>query len=132
MRRHRRAIEGLCGLRVQSAFFSGNAGALADRIAAVKRDCAGDPILDQAAFGLQAHIRKDEMHRLQVWKAVADALAPELLMLDSLDLCRVEEAQGPDHFIGPLAEAFYIEPPRVLRTRAGDQIAWIIEGWRRK
>ena len=130
LRRHRRAIEGLCGPRVQSAFFSGNAQALAYRIAEVKRECANDPIVGQAERGLRNHLRDDELHRLQVWKAVVDALIPELIMLDSLELCRTD-CLGIDHLVKPLAAAFDMEPPAILRDRAGESIAWIIHGQRR-
>lgn len=130
MRRHRRAIESLCGLRVQSAFFSGNAQALAERIADVKRQCANDPIVSQAERGLNNHLRDDELHRLQVWKAVADALIPELVMLDSLELC-CRDRRRVDHLVEPLTKAFDMGPPAVLRSEIGEPIAWIIHGQRR-
>jgi SAM-dependent methyltransferase len=127
MRRHRRAIEGLCGLRVQSAFFSGNADDLADRLAALKRDCP-DPILDQAAAGLQAQIRQNESARLQLWRAVADALAPELAMLDSLDLCCGET--DINHIVMPIMRRFELSQPVTLLTQSGEPIAWAIRGRR--
>jgi SAM-dependent methyltransferase len=130
MRRHLRAIEALCGLRVQSAFFAGNSTALADHIALLKRECP-DPIFDQAERGLQAHIRQDEAARLQIWRAVAEALVPELIMLDSFDLCRADENRDIDHFVASLNKAFEVRPPRVLQTRLGQPLAWIIEGRRR-
>ncbi len=130
MRRHRRAIESLCGLRVQSAFFSGNAQALAERLADVKRQCANDPIVGQAEHGLQIHLRDDELHRLQVWKAVADALIPELVMLDSLELC-CSDRRGVDHLVEPLTHAFEMGAPDVLQSNIGEPIAWIIHGKRR-
>lgn len=69
MRRHRRAIEGLCGLRVQDAFFSGNENALAERIALLKRECANDALVEQAEHGLHMQIRNDELSRLQCGRA---------------------------------------------------------------
>jgi len=129
MRRHRRAIEGLCGLHVQSAFFSGRANDLAERLALLRRDCP-HPVLDQAELGLQAHIRQNESDRLQVWRAVAEALAPELVMLDSLDLCRAD-AKGIGHIMLPLMREFEVAQPAVLLTKAGEPIAWAIQGTRR-
>lgn len=130
MRRHRRAIESLCGLRVQSAFFSGNAQTLAERIADVKRECANDPIVEIAERGLQTHVRDDQLHRLQIWKAVADALIPELIMLDSLELCCTDR-RGVDHLVAPLTRGFEIYSPVILRGGTGEPIAWIIHGKRR-
>jgi SAM-dependent methyltransferase len=130
MRRHRRAIEGLCGVRIQAAFFAGDRSALAERIATLKRECANDTLIDHAERGLHGQINNPEPNRLQVWKAVVDALAPELFMLDSLELCCVED-RSIDSLIKPLEEAFDLDPPRALKTRQGEPIAWVIEGARR-
>lgn len=129
MRRHRRTIESLCGLRVQAAFFSGNANALAERFVALKRECSNDPIIADAERGLRAHILSDQSHRLQIWQAVTEALAPELFMLDSLDLCCTDD-RDIDHHIEPLTRWFDVRLPAVLRTGRGEPIAWVIHGTR--
>lgn len=129
MRRHRRAIEALCGLRIQAAFFSGNVDALAQRFAELKQECASDPIVAHAERGLHAHIRTDQFHRLQIWRGVTEALAPELAMLDSLDFCCGDDRDIRDH-IEPLTEWFDLRLPSSLRTRSGDPIAWEIHGTR--
>jgi SAM-dependent methyltransferase len=129
MRRHRRAIEGLCGLRIQAAFFAGDSITLAERIAMLKRECANDQLIDDAGRGLHTHIGNPESGRLQVWRAVVDALAPELVMLDSLELCCVDE-RSIDNVVEPLRQAFELRPPKPLRTHRGEPIAWIVEGTR--
>jgi SAM-dependent methyltransferase len=130
MRRHRRAIEGVCGPAVKDAFLSGNASALAERIAIVKRECSNDPLVDAAGRGLQNQISHNETARAQVWKAVIEALAPELIMLESLDLSTLGVRVIGD-VVEPLAEAFDIRAPQPLRTAAGEPIAWVVEGVRR-
>ena len=130
MRRHRRAIEGLCGVRIQAAFFAGDAMALSERIAKLKRECANDSLIADAERGLHNQIRNPESGRLQVWRAVIDALAPELVMLDSLELCCVDD-RSIDSLVRPLERRFELESSRVLRTRGGETIAWVIEGSRR-
>lgn len=130
MRRHRRAIEELCGLRVQAAFFAGDSMALSERIARLKRECANDELIDDAGRGLHTHIRNPESGRLQVWRAIVDALAPELAMLDSLELCCVDD-RSIDSLLAPLQELFELRPPGALETRLGEPIAWIVEGVRR-
>ncbi|HEX5237757.1 MAG TPA: class I SAM-dependent methyltransferase [Sphingomicrobium sp.] len=127
MRRHRRAIEGLCGLRVQEAFFSGNENALAERIALLKRECLDDSVVEQAEHGLNMQIRKDELARLQVWKGVVQALAPELFMLDSLGLCCTDD-RSIDDLVEPLTRWFEVRPPQPLLSGNGEPIAWIVEG----
>jgi SAM-dependent methyltransferase len=129
LRRQRRAIEGLCGLRVQAAFFSGNETALAERIAILKCQCSDDLLIEQAERGLQTQIHQDELGRLQVWKAVVEALAPELYMLDSLPLCCHEE-HTIDDLVYPLTRSFEVKSAHELRSRSGEPIALIIEGVR--
>jgi SAM-dependent methyltransferase len=130
MRRHRRAIEGLCGVRIQAAFFAGDPSALAERIATLKRECANDSIIDDAGRGLHQQIRNPEPGRLQVWKAVVDALAPELFMLDSLELCCVDD-RSIDRLLEPLKGHFELAATKTLRTWRGEPIALVIEGTRR-
>ena len=130
MRRHRRAIEELCGIRIQAAFFAGDATALSERIAMLKRECANDSLIEDAGRGLHTHISNPESGRLQVWRAIVDALAPELVMLDSLEFCCVDD-RSIEKVVEPLCEAFELRPPTSLRTRRGEPIAWIIEGKRR-
>jgi SAM-dependent methyltransferase len=129
LRRQRRAIEGLCGLRVQAAFFSGNETALAERMAILKLECSDDSLIEQAERGLHMQIHQDELGRLQVWRAVVEALAPELCMLDSLPLCCHEE-RSIDDLIHPLTRSFEVKPAQVLQSGAGEPIALIIEGVR--
>ena len=127
MRRHRRAIEGLCGLRVQEAFFSGNENALAERIALLKQECSDDLVVQQAEHGLHRQIRNDELARLKVWKGVVQALAPELFMLDSLGLCCTDDG-SIDDLVEPLSRWFEVRPRRPLLSSRGEPIAWIVEG----
>ena len=129
MRRHRRAIEGLCGLRIQAAFFAGNANALAERFADLRQESSNDPIVEYAERGLRARIGDDRVQRLQVWQAVTEALAPELFMLDSLDFCCAEDRDVHDH-VEPLTQWFDVRLPTLLRTGRGDPIAWEIHGTR--
>jgi SAM-dependent methyltransferase len=130
MRRHRHAIEGLCGAETRSAFLSGDAGALAARIAMLKRECANDSLLEAAGRGLQGQIGNDQAGRARVWNAVVDALAPELAMLESLDLSGTR-GRSIDAVMKPLARGFDLQPPRPLRTAANEPIAWMAEGSRR-
>lgn len=130
MRRHRRAIEGLCGVRVQAAFFSGDARALSERIALLKSEVSNDSLIEEAGRGLHSHIRSPELGRMQVWRAVVDALAPELVMLDSLALCCVDD-RSIENLLQPLATGFELQPRKLLRTRSGEALAWVIEGVRR-
>jgi SAM-dependent methyltransferase len=130
MRRHRRAIEGLCGPDMRSTFLSGDVDRLAARIADLKRDCANDPLVEAAGRGLQAQVRQDEAGRALVWNAVVDALAPELVMLQSLDLSTAG-GRSIDDVVKPLAHAFDLQSPKALRAADDEPIAWIVEGARR-
>jgi len=90
MRLHKRALEGLCSREVRETFIAGNASVFGEQIARLKRQCPGDPIIDQAAYGLQIHIRQEACRRSDIWKAVDDAM----LMIEAEKLC-ADFAQGP-------------------------------------
>ncbi len=130
MRLHKRAIEGVCGRQVGKAFVEGNASALGEQLALLKLECPNDPIIDQAAHGLQAHIRQDERLRNDIWKAVAEALEPERIMLEALNICCVGH-DDVGYWTGPLSGAFELAPPGIVRMHSGEPIAWVIEGKRR-
>jgi SAM-dependent methyltransferase len=130
MRRHRRAIEGLCGPEMRSAFNSGDANRLTELIAALRQECANDPLVEAAGRGLQAQVRKDEASRARVWSAVVDALSPELVMLHSLDLSAAG-GRSIDQVMEPLAAGFDLQQAKPLRSAADEPIAWIVEGSRR-
>lgn len=130
MRRHRRAIEGLCGAEMKTAFLSGNAAALAERIATLTRECENDSLVDAAGRGLQAQVVNVEPIRLRVWTAIVEALTPELVMLESLDLS-TSGGRAIEELVDPLCEAFDLRAPQPLRTDADEPIAWVVEGTRR-
>jgi SAM-dependent methyltransferase len=128
MRRHRRAIEGLCANELKTAFLAADRNAMDREFALLKDEC-GDPIIDQAACGFHAHILQDCARRTAVWGAVEEALEPERLMLAELDHFSVGEADIARR-IRPLTETFELEPPIVVRTSSGEPMAWAIEGRR--
>ncbi len=130
MKLHKKAIDGLCGSPICSAFVTGDARALNEQLAVLRRQCLGDPIIDQAAYGLQVHIRQDEPRRHEIWKAVADALEPERIMLQALNLCCVGH-DDVDYWLEPLSRGFELMSPRVIRIGSGASVAWAIEGRRR-
>ena len=87
-----------------------DANALAERIATLKTECSNDPLVEAAGRGLQNQIRNNEAGRSQVWNAVVEALAPELIVLESLDLSRLRGRMIRD-VVEPLTEAFEMRPP---------------------
>ena len=129
MRRHRRAIEGLCGSAIETAFLAGDAGTLGARIAELKRDCGNDSLVEAAGRALQGQVANDEAGRARVWNAVVDALAPEHAMLKSLDLSTAG-GRSIEAVIEPLARSFALQPPKPLRTANDEPVAWVIEGSR--
>jgi len=129
MRRHRRAIEGLCGSAIKAAFLAGDGGTLGGRIAQLKRECDNDSLVEAAGRALQGQVANDEAGRARVWNAVVDALAPELAMLRSLDLSAAG-GRTIEAVMEPLARSFGLQPPRPLRTAADEPVAWIVEGLR--
>jgi ubiquinone/menaquinone biosynthesis C-methylase UbiE len=130
MELHKRAIEGLCGWPMRSAFLGGDRGALEEEIARVSCECRGDPIVYTAARALRAHLAQDKRRRTALWNAIMEALEPERVMLTALDHCCIGHGDV-EHWTGPLSEDFDLAAPEVLRARMGEPIAWAIAGIRR-
>jgi len=128
--RNLRAIEHLTGPRLQAAFLSGIPAALEQQLSSIRGDCPGERIVEQAAIGLHGRIHGDAAERVQVWRALVSALAPELVMAKSLAASCV----APDElaeWLAPLAEGFALMPPSAVRMDSGKPLAWRIEGRRR-
>jgi ubiquinone/menaquinone biosynthesis C-methylase UbiE len=127
--RNLRAMEQLTGARLQAAFMSGSPAELEQQLFSIRRDCPGERIVEQAAEGLHRRINGDAAERAQVWRALVDALAPELVMAKSLQAACV----APDdlaEWLSPLIDGFELMPPSTLRM-SGKPLAWKIEGRRR-
>ena len=127
LRRHLGALQGLCSGDVRSAFLSGNSGALVEALTALKREYR-DPIFDWAAPGLSGNIRRSQRGRAEVWRAVEQAIAPELIMLEAFDLLQPESPRQIADFTGPLEQHFRMNPPVTLETVGGKPFAWVISG----
>jgi len=127
---HLRALEQLCGTELQAAFMSGDADLLDRKLSLLRQQCPGLAIVEQAARGLSARVRNNHAQRAAVWDAIAEALAPEIIMLNALKASCVAPREL-EQWLGPLVERFEIKPPTTLTMRSGDPIAWIIEGSRR-
>jgi hypothetical protein len=65
-----------------------------------------------------------------VWTAIVEALTPEFVMLQSLDLS-TSGGRAIEDLVQPLCEAFDLRAPQPLRTDADEPIAWVVEGTRR-
>jgi SAM-dependent methyltransferase len=127
---HRQALEAICGPRLESAFLTGNAAALDRQLLRIRRQCPCERIVDQAAQGLRRHIRLPEPSRVEIWRAVKAALAPELVMLAELEASSV----SPDRlesWLQPLAERFELNPPDILWMQGGGPLCWKFEGVRK-
>jgi SAM-dependent methyltransferase len=129
MHLHKRNLEGLVDGPVKSAFLRGDSDALERELATLASECRGDTIIDQAGRGLRAHIEQDFTRRAAVWRAVEDALSPELVMLRELDESRIGSSDI-GYWTGPLGRDFDLQSPDVVSTASGDPIAWVIEGVR--
>lgn len=114
---------------MESAFLSGDAAALTAQLAELRRDCPNEPLVETAGRALQGQVAHDEGVRSRVWDAIVQALAPELAMLESLDLSTAG-ARTIEAVIDPLARSFELQPPKPLLTAENEPVAWIVEGSR--
>jgi ubiquinone/menaquinone biosynthesis C-methylase UbiE len=126
----KRAAEGLCGERLKAAFLSGNPSALQRVLSALQQQSPGLRIIDLAKRGLHSNVHRSLTQRVEVWKAVVDALKPERILLRAQE----KGCVAPDslhRWIQPFAEAFSLAPTSILSFRSGVPIAWRLEGSRK-
>jgi hypothetical protein len=65
--------------------------------------------------------------RLSTWESLEDALAPEMCVSDSLNVCCVAPSQIED-WAEPLRQVCDLLPITILREPDGTPIAWCTEG----
>lgn len=127
---HLRALEQLCGTELQTAFMSGEAVVLDHKLSRLRQQCPGLAIVEQAARGLSVRVKGNYAQRGAVWEAIAEALAPEIIMLKALEASCVT-SQELERWLEPLVQQFEINSPTTVTMKNGEPIAWRIEGKRR-
>ena len=128
-RARNRALRALLGEAVGKAMLSGNKADLERQIWSIRHKAPTDTLVGQVGEALCAHVGRDPAKRAAIWTAIAEALAPERVILDALEACCVAPANLQDWLAG-LAGRFEIAGVSEMRQPSGDAIAWKIEGRR--
>ena len=126
-RARNRALRGLLGEDVRRAFLSGHAAELDRQIGPVRSSLPTEPLVGQVAQALRAKVGRHEAQRAAIWTAVAEALAPERVILDALDSACVADSDL-DRWLAGFAGRFEIATVRRMHGPGGDVIAWAIDG----
>lgn len=120
------AFKALFASRVGSAFCNGDQPTLARELSHLDRS---NDVIVQLERTLPLRISRAERERLAIWKAVDDALAPEMWMLEALCQSCVS-ARDLTHWLSPLNFHFAITATSVILEPNGAAIAWLIGGVR--
>jgi SAM-dependent methyltransferase len=126
-RARQRALRGLTSAGVKRAFLSGRGAALERELQALQTDPAADAIVAPVGQALRRQLCRNGAGREAIWRAVAEALGPEGVLLDALDRCCVTTDALPA-WLKSLTHSLEIESASPLRRRNGEPIAWRIDG----
>lgn len=112
---------------IRVAFCGGDVVAFNVQMSALKTMHSHDSLVDQISKCLPARMSRPSVERIALWKAIEEAVEPELCLAESLNACCV----GPeelDDWLAPLRGLFRLQQPAVLREPNGDPIAWQLQG----
>jgi len=123
------ALRALLDSGAGPAFCDGDAPALTHELMTLHAPHHSNDVIAQLAHSLPQRITRADRERFAIWKAVEDALAPELWMLEAL--CAACVAPNDiETWLRALQHHFAIEAAAVLREPNGAPIAWRITGTR--
>ena len=128
-RERRGAVVAFLAPPVRAAFCSGDATVFRSQLALLVERYPDDALIEHLARALPTRLGWMMDKRVSTWESVADALAPEMSMAESLDACCVAPAQI-DGWVEPLRELCELKPITILREGDGTPIAWCAEGTR--
>ena len=112
---------------MRAGFCGGDAVAFNAQMSALKARHSHDSLVDQLSKCLPARMGRPSMERIALWKAIEEAVAPELCLAESLNACCVMPEELDD-WLAPLRHAFQLQTPSVLREPNGTPIAWQFQG----
>jgi SAM-dependent methyltransferase len=123
------ALNAFLAPEVSAAFCGGDGAALAARLSALAERYPTDSLVAELTRELPSRLGRAPRERLVIWRAVADALAPERCLAQSLDACCVAAADL-DEWLRPLRDVCALQDTSVLREPDGTPVAWQIAGTR--
>jgi ubiquinone/menaquinone biosynthesis C-methylase UbiE len=128
-RQRRGAVVAFLSPPVRASFCDGDAAAFRGQISLLVEKYPDDPLIEHLAQALPERLGWLTEKRVSTWESVADALAPEMCMAESLDACCVTPSRI-DAWSEPLREVCVLEPVTILREDDGTPIAWCAQGIR--
>jgi SAM-dependent methyltransferase len=123
------ALVAFLGRKTRAAFCAGEAAAFNARMSVLKEWHPRDALISELARSLPLWTRRALAERLVIWRAMEDALAPELCILEALD-ARCVAPEGLEDWVRPLRVFFDLRSASVLRAPDASPLAWRIEGAR--
>ncbi len=122
-----RALRHFLAQSLRTSFCSGDAPALAARLAELRDRHPRDALIELLARELPARIRGARAHRSVIWNELEEALAPEQCIAECLDESCVPPSRL-DEWLEPLCGACNLGSVVELRDGAGAPVAWRILG----
>lgn len=124
-------LSGLLSPAMRAAFCSGNSLAFQARMSELALRHPQDGLMVELHRSMPSRLIRSEPERQAIWKAVEDALQPELCLAEALDKSCVAPSDLYE-WIEPLRAVFQLAPVCWLPDPDGAAIAWSIRGMRRQ
>jgi SAM-dependent methyltransferase len=131
LRAHRDAIAGLTGAPLRDAFMAGDGEALGERLMELRREFPDEAILDEAGQALRTHLHGDGAQKMRLWNIIVDAVSPASVVFADVEHYCVAPEQV-DAWLAPLAGNFEVAAPVIIKSPAGEPMAWRMWGTRRR
>jgi SAM-dependent methyltransferase len=125
----RGALQDLLSARVKTPFLAGSIPGLDQQIARLNDRFPGDPSIALVTRYLRHHITGTGAHRQAIWQDMLDNLGPEIALLTHLQGSAKSPAELCNWLAAllPLMQSVSVS---VLRRKAGQPIAWQVDGRR--
>jgi hypothetical protein len=120
-------LTGFLAPAMRGAFCNGDAAAFLGQMSTLASRQAGDALVAELARTLPSRLGRAPRERAALWKALEEALAPELCLAQSLQACCVAPARI-EAWLQPLNSVASLRSVAVLSEPDGTPIAWRVEG----
>ena len=128
-RARRAAIVDLTSERMRSAVVLGDHALYEKWSARLSQLHPGFDVVVEAIRLLRLHLSRSDAQRLAAWSAFVEAVAVEHALIKELDYRCVDEG-FVDKWLAPLRTCFKLHPVSIVKTAAGEPIAFRIQGVR--
>ena len=125
----RRALRETLSGKMKAAFLAGNLAAVDLQRQRLKAQFPDEPSVNLLIDYLRRNVARTRAERQALWQKLADDFEPEVLLLSQLERS-AKSATGMSAWLASLLSGMSLVSVSLLRRKAGEPIAWRVEGVR--